>query len=85
MLVSQPSAGGLLIGYTLSLLERSCECAGTFDVVAASKQTQERRTVEFLDGLARAGEQITDLLSSAIQDAGLMQVAAINELMNSME
>jgi gamma-glutamyltranspeptidase / glutathione hydrolase len=50
-----PSAGGILIAYALSLLERSPEPAGPERLVAVMEAAQAERTPEFLDDLADPG------------------------------
>jgi gamma-glutamyltranspeptidase/glutathione hydrolase len=47
-----PSAGGILIAYTLALLDADAEPPDTERVVAAMERAQAERTPEFLDGLA---------------------------------
>jgi gamma-glutamyltranspeptidase/glutathione hydrolase len=46
-----PSAGGVLIAYALSLLERAPGPASTEQVVAAMEAAQAERTPEFVEGL----------------------------------
>src|SRR3954447_6561982 len=46
-----PSSGGILIGYSLGLLERLSERSGVEDLVAATEATNARRTDDFHRGL----------------------------------
>ena len=50
-----PSAGGILIAYVLSLLEREPAPPGQTELVTAMESAQRARTPEFLEGLARPG------------------------------
>lgn len=50
-----PSAGGILIAYALSLLERSDGPATTEEIVAVMEAAQAERTPEFLEGLGDEG------------------------------
>jgi gamma-glutamyltranspeptidase/glutathione hydrolase len=50
-----PSAGGILIAYALTLLDRQPAPLPVAAVIAAMEQTQARRTPEFLDGLTEPG------------------------------
>lgn len=50
-----PSAGGLLLGYALSLLERGPAAPGTLAIVEAMRAAQDERTPEFVAGLAEDG------------------------------
>ena len=47
-----PSAGGLLLGYALSLLERGSLPSGTLGLVEAMRAAQDERTPGFVAGLA---------------------------------
>ena len=50
-----PSAGGTLIALTLGRLDRSGGAPDAKRLVAAMRETQDARTVDFLDGLAEPG------------------------------
>jgi gamma-glutamyltranspeptidase/glutathione hydrolase len=50
-----PSAGGALLGYSLSLLERATSPPTLGQIVDAMAMAQAERTPEFVDGLAQAG------------------------------
>jgi gamma-glutamyltranspeptidase/glutathione hydrolase len=50
-----PNAGGILLGYTLALLERTSGAPGTRELVTAMESAQSERTPEFLEGLADPG------------------------------
>jgi gamma-glutamyltranspeptidase/glutathione hydrolase len=50
-----PSAGGILIGYALALLERAAGPPSVAQLVAAMAAAQAERTPEFLEGLAAPG------------------------------
>jgi gamma-glutamyltranspeptidase / glutathione hydrolase len=50
-----PSAGGILIGYALALLQRGPAPPGPAELVAAMEAAQAERTPEFLEGLAAPG------------------------------
>ena len=50
-----PSAGGTLIALTLGRLDRAAAEPDSAALVAALREAQQERTVEFLDGLAEAG------------------------------
>jgi gamma-glutamyltranspeptidase/glutathione hydrolase len=50
-----PSAGGTLLAYALSLLERTASPPALEDVVGAMAMAQAERTPEFVDGLAQDG------------------------------
>ena len=50
-----PSAGGVLIGLALALLDRGEERPSTAELVAVMEAVQAERTAEFLDGLAEPG------------------------------
>ncbi len=50
-----PSAGGLLLGYALALLERDPARPGTLDLVDAMRAAQDERTPEFVAGLGEEG------------------------------
>ncbi len=50
-----PSAGGILIAYALSLLERSDGPATVEEIVAVMEAAQAERTPEFLEGLGDEG------------------------------
>ncbi|HWH10629.1 MAG TPA: gamma-glutamyltransferase [Solirubrobacteraceae bacterium] len=50
-----PSAGGTLLAYSLSLLERADPPPALEQVVGAMAMAQAERTPEFVDGLAHAG------------------------------
>ena len=46
-----PSSGGILIGYSLGVLERLGERSGVGEIVAASEAANDRRTDDFHEGL----------------------------------
>ena len=46
-----PSSGGILIGYSLGLLERLGERSGVEEIVAATRGGQRRRSEDFHEGL----------------------------------
>ena len=50
-----PSSGGILIGYSLGLLERLGEQSGVEEIVAASEAANARRSDDFHEGAARRG------------------------------
>ena len=50
-----PSAGGTLLAYSLSLLERADAPPALEQIVGAMAMAQAERTPEFVDGLAQAG------------------------------
>ena len=50
-----PSAGGILLGYALSLLERGPAAPGTPAIVAAMRAAQQERTPDFVAGLGEEG------------------------------
>jgi gamma-glutamyltranspeptidase/glutathione hydrolase len=50
-----PSAGGILIGYALALLEREQPPPSVAAIVAAMEAAQSERTPEFLQGLSEEG------------------------------
>jgi gamma-glutamyltranspeptidase / glutathione hydrolase len=50
-----PSAGGILIGYALALLERTSGPPGPVELLTAMESAQSERTPEFLEGLADPG------------------------------
>jgi gamma-glutamyltranspeptidase/glutathione hydrolase len=50
-----PSAGGTLLAYSLSLLDRTATPPALEQVVAAMAMAQDERTPEFVDGLAEDG------------------------------
>jgi gamma-glutamyltranspeptidase / glutathione hydrolase len=50
-----PSAGGTLLGYSLSLLERASSPPTLEQIVDAMAMAQAERTPEFVDGLAQPG------------------------------
>lgn len=50
-----PSAGGVLLGYALSLLECRSHAASAIDLVRAMEAAQAERTPEFMAGLGDAG------------------------------
>jgi gamma-glutamyltranspeptidase/glutathione hydrolase len=50
-----PNAGGILLGYTLALLERTTGAPGPRELVTAMESAQSERTPEFLEGLADPG------------------------------
>jgi len=52
-----PSAGGILIAYTLARLDRAPGPASVTELVAAMEEAQEARTPSFIEGLARPGFQ----------------------------
>jgi gamma-glutamyltranspeptidase/glutathione hydrolase len=52
-----PSAGGILIAYTLARLDRSPGPASVTELVAAMEEAQQARTPSFIEGLARPGFQ----------------------------
>jgi gamma-glutamyltranspeptidase / glutathione hydrolase len=50
-----PNAGGILLAYTLGLLERTSGPPGPLELVTAMESAQSERTPEFLEGLADTG------------------------------
>jgi gamma-glutamyltranspeptidase/glutathione hydrolase len=50
-----PNAGGILLGYTLGLLERTSGPPGPLELVTAMESAHSERTPAFLDGLAEPG------------------------------
>jgi gamma-glutamyltranspeptidase/glutathione hydrolase len=50
-----PNAGGILLAYTLALLDRAPGPPSVLDLVAAMERAQDERTPAFLEGLAEPG------------------------------
>lgn len=50
-----PSAGGSLLAYSLSLLDRDAGPASTAQLISAMEAAQAERTAEFMEGLAEEG------------------------------
>ena len=50
-----PSAGGVLLAYALSLLERHRGCPSALQLVDAMRAAQDERTADFVSGLEREG------------------------------
>jgi gamma-glutamyltranspeptidase/glutathione hydrolase len=50
-----PNAGGILLGYTLGLLERTTGPPGPLELVTAMESAHSERTPAFVDGLAEPG------------------------------